>query len=41
MLLFSLRLFGKYFEVSDLDSEKFWFMFGLTPDSEISKNKFT
>jgi hypothetical protein len=35
-----LRLFGKYLAVNDLNSEKFWFMFGLNPESEVSKNKF-
>lgn len=39
-IYFSLRLFGKYLAVNDLNSEKFWFMFGLSPESEISKNKF-
>lgn len=35
-----LRIIGKYLYHSDLDSEKFWYMFGLNPDAEISKGKF-
>lgn len=36
----SYRLLGKYFQLNDLDAEKYWFMFGLEPDMDISKNKF-
>ena len=33
-------MFGKYFVASDLNAEKFWFMFGLDSEAEISKTKF-
>ena len=37
---FSLRLLGKYFSINDLNAEKYWFQFGLNPESDISKSKF-
>lgn len=36
-----MRLLGKYFHDNDLNCERFWFLFGLSPDDEISKNRFT
>ena len=35
-----MRLLGKYFYISDLNAEKFWFQFGLDGEAEISKTKF-
>jgi hypothetical protein len=33
-------MLGKYFLMNDLTAEKFWYMFGLTADSDLSRNKF-
>ena len=35
-----LRLLGKYFFNNDLNCERFWFLFGISPDSDISKARF-
>ena len=39
-ILFRLRLLGKYFFNNDLNCERFWFLFGINPDSDISKHRF-
>ena len=35
-----MRLLGKYFYNNDLNCERFWFLFGINPDADISKNRF-